>query len=426
MHSKHRSAWFPHGIPRMPFYYGWIVVGVAILAQFVSGFGHPYVASGFIDPIRQELGWSLTVVSGMYTVGSLLAAPLLLVVGRLLDRFGSRVILTFICIFMGLVTIAMSRITHPAHLLAGFAAIRLLGESSLNLVSITMVSLWFMKLRGRATAVTSMGLASAHSALPLLTHFLIDKFGWRDAWIGFGLIVWFILLIPTLLFVKKSPESVGLHPDGGVKEAHKSDGYQQSADAPEVNFTLSEALRTRTLWLLLVCGIGLPLTITGLLFHHLPMMQTKGISSQLAAASLLLWGPSMILGNFVGGFLTDRIQSRYLLAAVQLLLIIALLWNRMISTPWQMFIYVFMAGSAGGVFFTSYAVTWANYFGRRHLGAIRGVASMSTLVFSALGALPFGLVFDLTGSYDMAIMILLGVPAVSGVAALFALPPKRS
>lgn len=424
------SAWFSGGVPRFPFYYGWVIAGVAILAQMVSGFGHPYVATGFIGPIRNELGWSLTTISGMYTAGSLLAAPLLLIMGRLLDRFGSRTMLTLICVLMGAVTMGMSRVTRPTHLLIGFAAIRLLGESSLSLVSITLVSTWFLRLRGRATAIATIGLATAHSTFPLLTQLLITQFGWRGAWIGFGLIIWAILLIPAALLVRRSPESVGLVPDG-VPDGKPVDTPETAADkvkstSLEINFTLSDARRTRTFWLLLACGISFPLTITGLLFHYIPLMQTKGISSQLSAAALLLWGPSMVLGNMFGGFLVDRIQARFMILATQILLAIAMLWALVISQPWQAFVFVIVAGSCGGIMFNTYAVTWANYFGRLHIGSIRGVASMNTLFCSALGALPFGLIFDLTGNYDLAILVLLSLPAIGAVASVFAVPPRKS
>jgi MFS family permease len=90
------------------------MVAVAILAQLVAGFGHPYVATLVIDSIRKELGWSLTLLSALYTEGSALAAALMLFMGRLLDRYGSRVMLTVICLLMGLVTMSMSRITRRA------------------------------------------------------------------------------------------------------------------------------------------------------------------------------------------------------------------------------------------------------------------------------------------------------------------------
>ena len=221
---------------------------------------------------------------------------------------------------------------------------------------------------------------------------------------------------------RRSPESVGLLPDGKANPDQKP---ETADDVEEVNFTLSEALRTRTLWLLLVCGISFPLTITGLLFHHVPLMQTRGISSDLAATALLFWGPCMVVGNLIAGFLADKIKIRYLLAGVQASLAFAMLWNRWISSPWQAFVYIVIAGLSVGLFFTSFAVTQADYFGRRYQGSIRGLTSASTLLFSALGALPFGIIYDATGSYDRAILILLVLPLLSGAAAIFAVPPKK-
>ena len=424
MHRKLSFTWFS-SVPRLPFFYGWIIVAVAVLAQLVAGFGHPYVATVFIESIRVELGWSLTLLSSMYTAGSALAATLMLIMGRLLDRYGSRIMLTLICFFMGLVTMSMSRVGHPAHLLAGFALIRLLGESSLGLVSLTLVSIWFIRFRGRATSLASIGLATAHSALPIVTHLLITLYGWRNAWIGLGLIIWAVLLLPALLLSRRSPESVGLLPDGIAPATLQPGKGPQPAADEENDFTLVEAMRTRTLWLLLVCGISLPLILTGILFHHVPLMQTKGVGPQLAATALLLWGPCMVIGNLIGGVVADRIPIRYSLAGVQVLLAAILLWTRMITAPWQAFVYIFMAGTCVGLNFTSFAVIWADYFGRRHLGAIRGLVSTSMLFFSAIGALPFGVIFDMTGSYDRALLILLALPLISGAAALFAVAPRK-
>ncbi len=423
MQLNFRPSWLFKSVPRLPFYYGWVIVGVAVLAQLVSGFGHPYVATVFIESMRNEFGWSLTLLSALYTGGSLLAAALILIMGRLLDRYGSRIMLTFICVLMGLVTMSMSLIQQPVHLFAGFAVIRLLGDTSLNLVSITLVAMWFVRLRGRATSLASMGLATSHSALPVLTHFLIAQLGWRNAYIALGCIIWLILLVPATLFARRSPESVGLLPDGESSKDVKPEDALASRE--EVSFTLPEALRTRTFWLLLVCSISFPLTITGLLFHHVPLMQTKGISTRLAATVLLLWGPCMMVGNFIAGFLADKIKIRFLLAAGLMVLAFVMLWIRWITSPWQAFVYIIIAGTCGGVFFTSYAVTLGNYFGRRHLGAIRGLTSANTLLFSALGALPFGVIFDMTGSYDTATLILLVLPLLSCVAALLALPPTK-
>ena len=138
-----------------------------------------------------------------------------------------------------------------------------------------------------------------------------------------------------------------------------------------------------------------------------------------------MFGPMMLAGNFVGGFLTDKIQNRYVLAAGQALFIGTMLFTFVITQSWHAFVYMMMAGFSAGIINTTYAVVWPNYFGRSELGSIRGVATTAVIAFSAMGALPFGFVFDMTGSYDMAILTLLAMPVTCGIAALLAVQPRK-
>ncbi len=424
--SKLKTGRLLTAAPRVPFYYGWVIVTIAALTHFSSGPGQTYVASVFMGPILDEFGWSKTLFSAIYTAGSLTAAALMFLIGRLVDRFGVRIVLVSTCIMLGGAAFWMTTINHPAQLYVGIAALRTLGQGTLPMIATTMVALWFVRRRGRATAIAALGAGASQAAFPLLAHQLIAQFGWRNAWIGLAFVVWIILLVPAVLFVRRDPESVGLKPDGessrGAEGKRIGDGLKPS----EADFTLMEAFRTRALWLLIVAGMAMPLIMTGLTLHHVPLMEEKGLGAGTAAAAFSMFGPLMLAGNFVGGLLCDRIQNRYVLAAGQLFLIGTMLFTFVISVPWHAFVYMIFAGFTGGVIITTYAVVWPNYFGRSHLGSIRGVATTAMIGFSALGALPFGFIFDMTGSYNMAILILLALPVTSVAAALPAVQPKGS
>ena len=112
----------------------------------------------------------------------------------------------------------MSLINHPVHLYLGFAGIRTLGQGSLTLIPTTLVAIWFIRLRGRATALTTLGMGASTAAFPPLIHWLVSDYGWRDAWIVLGILVCAVLLLPSLLLVRRSPESVGLLPDGARRQ----------------------------------------------------------------------------------------------------------------------------------------------------------------------------------------------------------------
>lgn len=345
--------------------------------------------------------------------------------GRLIDRFGVRIMLATGCVLLGAAALWMTTVNHPAQAYVGIAALRTFGQGTLPLVATTMVALWFLRKRGKTIAIASLGAALSQAVFPLLALYLISRFGWRNAWIGLALVVWVVLLLPAILLVRRDPESVGLQPDGVPLPTGTGMRSGKAPGRVETDFTLKEALRTKAFWLLLAAGMAMPLILTGLTLHHVPLMEEKGVSAAIGAAAFSLFGPMMLVGNFAGGLLCDRIQNRYVLATGQLLYMGTMLFTFAISQPWHAFLYMTFSGVSFGIIMTTNAVIWPNYFGRSELGSIRGLSATAGIGFSALGALPFGFVFDMTGSYDKAILILLVLPVICAVAALLAVKPKK-
>lgn len=411
-------------VNRVPFFYGWIILGVSALAIFIAGPGQTYSVSMFVDPIISDLGWSRTLVSGMYTAGSLIAGVFMILVGRLLDRYGARIMMTAVAVLFGFAAIWMSSVNHPLQLAAGFVAIRTLGQGSLTLIPTTLVSLWFFRLRGKVTAICTLGGAVSMATFPFLIHALITNTGWRNAWLVLAFVIWIVLIPPAILLIRRNPESVGLLPDGQRPSTKERPEKNKGAPAREVNLSLGEASHTRTFWLLLFTGAVPSLITTGLTFHHVSFLASKGIPSGIAASIFGIIGPMQIVGIFIAGFMADRFPNRYLLAVGQMLLITTMLWTFLITSTWQAFFYGALLGLSIGFIMPISAVIWPNYYGRRHLGSIRGVAISGMVIFAALGPLPFGFLFDLTGAYSLAILIFLALPVSSAVAALLAYPPK--
>ena len=425
MRSTRDSAGRTSIVARVPFFYGWVILAVSALGIFISGPGQTYSVSIFVDPIISDLGWSRTLVSGLYTVGSLTAGAVMILVGRLLDRYGARVMMTSVGILFGLAALWMSSVDHPVKLYAGFAAIRILGQGSLTLIPTTAIALWFVRWRGKATAIGALGAALSQAAFPILIHILIGNIGWRNAWLVLAFIIWAVLLLPAAVLVRRSPESVGLLPDGQHIQSLEQAGNGKGNVVQEINLTLSEALRTRTLWLLLFANSAQPLIATALIFHHISLLASKGIPSGVAASVFGIMAPMSILGNFVAGFMADRFSNRYLLAVGQGLLAVTMLLTFLIASAWQAFLYGAVMGLSTGFLMTISAVIWPNYYGRLHLGSIRGVATAGMVAFAALGPLPFGFIFDLTGSYSLATLIFLALPVSCAIAAFMAHPPRK-
>ncbi len=411
-------------VKKVPFFYGWIILPIAALALFMSGPGQTYTISVFIDPMIAELGWSRTMVSGLYTAGSLTAGAAMVLVGRLLDRYGARVLFTTVTIVFGLAALWMSQVYKPVELYLGLAAVRTLGQGSLMLISTTIISIWFVEKRGKAVAAGMLGMAASQAIFPPITHWLIGNLGWRNAWATLGFALWSVLLLPILLLVRRTPESIGQQPDGIKESPINPDKIQYATAVQEASFSLHQAMRTRTFWLLLVTGTALPLLTTATFFHHVSLMGSKGINPGVAASVYIAIGPMNMVGNLTAGFMVDKVTNRYLLAAGQLMLAASLVWLLTINSPWQALVYGGIIGFTIGFSSNINTVIWANYFGRRSLGSIRGVSTTSTVISSALGPLPFGLLFDQTGTYSQAILFSLAIPLICTITALLARPPR--
>ncbi len=425
MQSHHSATGKASIVARTPFFYGWVILAVSALALFISGPGQTYSVSIFVDPIISDLGWSRTMVSGLYTAGSLTAGVAMILAGRLLDRYGARIMMTSVGVLFGFAALWMSSVDHPVKLYIGFAAIRTLGQGSLTLIPTTLIALWFIRRRGRATAIGGLGGAVSQAVFPPLIHTLITHTGWRNTWVLLAFIIWIVLLLPAAFLVRRSPESVGLLPDRkSVQEQDQTESGKDSTDR-ETNLTLKEALRTRSFWLLLFAGSAQPLIVTALIFHQVSLFASKGLSSGVAASVFSIMAPMFILGNFGAGFLADKFPNRYLLAAGQILLAAAMLSTFIIASVWQAFVYGAIIGLSSGFLMNVTAVIWPNYYGRLHLGSIRGAATSSMVAFAALGPLPFGFIFDLTNSYSQAILIFLALPISCSFAALLAYPPRK-
>lgn len=411
----------PKSLPqRTPFYYGWVILGVAGLAVFSSGPGQTYTFSVFLDPIIEDTGWSRTQITSMYAAGSLTAAGLIILVGRLLDRFGARWVLTAVVILFGFAALWMSQVDSALDLYLGFAAIRTLGQGAMTMVPTTLVAIWFVRRRAQATSLAVIGGAVSAATLPIVAHLLISRYGWQGGWVGLAIGIWAIMLLPALLLVRRSPESVGLLPDG--VHASAAEQAQNSSDG----FTLAEAMHTRAFWFLLLAGSSFSLIGTALTFHNVSLLTGKGLDPAIAAGVLSVMALVSLSSNLLAGVLNDRYPNRLVLAGAQVLLVGAMLFTFVISATWMAFVYGALLGVGQGFGMNTITVIWPNYFGRKRLGSIRGVAMTSTMAFAALGPLPFSVLYDVSGSYSLAILVFLVLPVICATLALLAPRPTKA
>ena len=237
-----------------------------------------------------------------------------------------------------------------------------------------------------------------------------------------ALLVWALMVMPSIVLVRRTPESVDMLPDGKQTISELKSG---EAVHHEDSFTLSESFRTRSFWLLLFSGSSHSLISTALVFHHVSLMGSRGLDMVTSTSALSFIAPGALLGTFVAGFLCDKFPNRYVLLGGQATFIVPMLLALGMDQAWQAIAYGFLIGLSGGILMTTSTVIWPNYFGRKHLGSIRGMVTVGSVGSAALGPLPFGFIYDVFDNYTSAISIFLALPIACGLAALIAVPPRR-
>jgi MFS family permease len=416
-------------------FYGWYIVGVGFLANVASSFALASTLSIFLKPLTVELGISRGVFSLLRSGEGIIGACLAPLVGTLVDRHGGRWLM-----------VIGAAITGSGFLLLGgiddfgqFAAIRLtlvtLGDALMGYMVVNVVvAQWFVRQRGRAFAFTSMGVGFAKVCMPVLAAWLLLSLGWRQTWMVFGVLTVALLVLPALLIVRRTPEDMGLRPDGAGADPMTDAGSIQRPKAASGHFvsdsdrlwTRAEAARTSAFWLLVITfGIS-SVGVTGLNLHVYPYVTDVGHSPVIAATVMSVIASMQLASPLVWGFVAERIDPR--IAAMLRFVVQGIGLALAISTSNLVCLYVgfFLYGIGLGGNMVLPDLLWASYFGRRSLGKIRGMGLLISQVLAALGPPFFGFLFDLTGGYGLSFAIFGVALATSAVLSLMLRPPAKS
>jgi MFS family permease len=416
------------------FFYGWTIVAVGFLAHIASAFSISSTLSIFLKPLSNDLGISRGVFS-LVRSGEILinavAAPL---IGSLIDRYGGR----WLMVAGGLISGAGFLLLGQAGNFLQFLLFRWLLVSPGDVLMGPMVvnvsiSRWFIRMRGRALALAGMGHSLAKVGMPLLVASIIVYSGWRAAWVLFGVLTLLLVVGPSLLFMRRTPEDMGLLPDGRSRAQSESGSTASEAGAgkarpsalADVVWSRGEALRTSAFWVIATTFGVASVGVTGLNLHVYAFVSDQGHPAIVAALVLSIIALMQFSTPIVWGFLAERRNIARLITAKFLIQAAGLVCA--LSGQGIFFLYAgfFLYGiGLGGTSILSEMI-WANYFGRISLGKIRGMGSLLTHAFAAAGPPFFGLLFDATQSYFLSFSLFIGMLIVSAFLSLFLHPPSR-
>jgi MFS family permease len=378
-----------------------------------------YVVFGvFFDPLLQEFGWTRTMISGAYSLSSILSGLIGIVMGGLTDRFGPRAVVTFCGFCLGLGYLLMSQVHALWQFYLYYGVVIGTGMSGVWIPLVSPIARWFSDRRSLMTGIVISGLTVGQLIAPPLISRLIAAYDWRMSYAILGGAV-LVVIVVLAQFLRRDPgQPVRL--TGNENERNKPDFKIDAGD-----FSLREAVRTQQFWLVAVIFFCVGWDAIAVTVHIVPHAIDLGISSVTAANILAVNGGTGIIGNFVlGGIIGDRIGNRKAFIIGIAAMAASLFWLVPATQVWMLYLFAVTFGVALGGTGTSESPLIARLFGLRSHGFIYGVAALSWTAGSAVGPVVTGYMFDMNGNYQAAFLVS-GVIGILGLVLIIALRPTK-
>ena len=385
------------------FYGWWIVLVMSILSTYGSGVFY-YGFSTFVKPVVKDLAWSMTVVSGAFSIYRLEAGIAAPIVGYLLDRIGPQKLVFAGGLVMGGGFISLSYVNtvlpfYAAIIFISFGWSACAGAAVGN----PLVGKWFVKKRGSAIGIYAAARGLAGLLVPLVAY-LIVQYGWRSALLILGSLTWLIVL-PLSFFLKHSPERHGLLPDG---ESSGPDSYdthrtvKAEKTAEDVDFSLGKALATSAFWILTICLFTHQMTQAAVFVHLIPYLIDMGTDPASAASVVTLVALVSMVGRYGAGWLSDRFNKKWLLIILFIMQPIGIFSLIRMRTFMELIPFVLLYSIAYGGTVVVKTTIIGDYYGRKNFGTIFGANQGLSTFGGIVGPLLAGLAYDMTGSYQLA------------------------
>jgi len=376
----------------------------------------------FFPFMAEALHLGRGLLASVAAAARLVSAALSPLIGPLVDRRGPRLVMALGVLSLAGGTAVLAAAGSAWHLMLGYGVVMAFGSIALgDLTGDATVARWFVRRRGRALAIATMGLSSAGIVIPLPVALLIERFGWRAAWLALAAIVLVLGLAATAV-MRRRPEDGGLAPDG-VASARAGHAVRDML-TEEISLGARAATRTPAFWLLVLSTNLAGLGFFGVNLHLFSYITDRGLSAAVAATLVTYLSTLHTVAKPLWGLIAERVHVRYCIAACYAGGALGALFLLGPGSMAWLVAFATVYGLTRGAqsFVTSLA--WADYFGREAQGAIRGLSAPFRHLSAAAGPIVGGVLYDVTGDYRLAFTIFAAAfLAVAGVA-LLAKPPR--
>lgn len=423
-HALAQPRPLPAILTRIPFYYGWIILGAAALAMVGTLPGRTQGLGLITESLLRDLRIDRVTYAGMNLWATLLGSLFCLGFGRWLDRWGGRALLTGIALALGAVVLGMSAATTVPVLFFWLVLSRGLGQSALSIVSLALVGQWFRPRLHLAMGLYALLLSVGFMiAFPVVGSAVIDL-GWRQAWAGIGFALVLGLAPVAWLLVRHRPEDCRLTLETPGPDSRSEATTEGSSPTPR-DATWKQAMVTPAFWVFALASSLYNLIASGLGLFNEAILAERGFAAGIYHRSLVITALTSLAGNLLGGWLANRGSSHRLMAVAMTLLAAALAAFPHLQSVAHVDLFASVVGLSGGFVMVIFFSYWARHFGRAHLGRIQGTAQMLTVIASAVGPILVAQGHEWTGSYAAVFLALATAVALFGLAALICPRPPR-
>lgn len=396
-------------------YYGWRMVGAASALRVLGAGLHSFGFTVFFLPLSQDLNLSRTSTSLAFSLARAEGAIEGPIVGHLLDRYGPKPIMLAAVLLMGVGYLLLSQVgSYVTFLLVYLGVISLAHAGGFMHAPMVLINTWFIRYRARAITVSSAAFGMGGVLIAPLLSMVVQAWGWR--WGAALAGISFLLIgVPLTSTIRRSPESMGLLPDG-EEPARPAAGEAASprSGGIDTDVTVAEALRSFAFWgAVLAAGIRNG-SYHAIAVHFVPLMVWKGLSQSEAALLLSAYAFLGMVATLILGWFADRANKPRLTAMILFAAAAAMFLPIFLDHIWALCLFtVFFAGVE-----TTFPLGWAvvgDLFGRKHYAKIRGYMTLFYTWGGVIGPVIAGAIFDRWGTYQPLLWSLVGVFVVAGL-----------
>ena len=407
---------------RSGIFYGYWMLPLAMLLQVGSSPGQTFAVSAFTPALLESLDLSQSRLGLAYMLGTLLAAFPLMVVGPISDRLGLKRVACVVVVGLAGACLLASQVSGFLSLLGAFFLLRFLGQGSMSLLSSNTTAMWFRERIGRVSALLSVGSALAFAWVPDVLASSVESMGWRSTYQWTGVWLAGTLLPLLLLFYRNRPEDLGQLVDG-ASVVEPGSSSQRPHRPPPPSVSLAVAIRSVSYYVIGLANVVWAMAGTGILFYLFTLSAERGMDDADARRLFKILAGAMLIAQLVGGVIADFLKLNRLFGLGTGLIAISLCWLAFDTSLLGAQGFAAMFGAGQGLLISVTGVIMVRFYGREHLGSIRGTIWCGTVAGSGCGPLVMGAFMDHVGSYDPAIRLFAAGMLPLALAAWFVRPP---